>query len=92
MSTLTILMLVTVTYNNETGTTTKTGYINGSSVNNCLQTAIDSVKKYAISCDVKIVASGTKDYPGYWTNELQPVNFWEDPTAKYFTGPERKIY
>lgn len=83
------LMQVTVTYFNGEEMTTKTGYIQGESANDCLQKAMNSVKSYAAPSVNKIEATGTFDYPGYWTNELQPPNFWEDPTAKRFAGPKR---
>lgn len=87
-----MLMQITVTYYTGEEVTYKTGYMEGVDVNDCMQKAIDAVRPYATPSENKIEATGTRDYPGYWTNELQPSNFWDDPTAKRFAGPDRPKY
>lgn len=85
-------MSITVTYYDAHGLTNKTGYMVGDTPDDCLNKAISSVKPYAVQSETKIEATGTRDYVGYWTNELQPTNFWDDPMAKRFVGPERPKY
>jgi hypothetical protein len=85
-------MQVTVYYHDGTGIAEKTGYMEGDNPDDCLQKAMDRVKPYATPASDKLRAMGTRDYPGHWTNEQQPADFWDDPKAKRFAGPERPKY